>query len=88
MENKIERSYWWWAIYAQNKMKPCPFCGKEGKFNVDHFMGALVYIVYCDGCDVSKRFGESSLKGSRKMSEQQIYRSLSGKALRFWNKRQ
>ena len=84
---QTERNYWDWANYCEAKMHPCPFCGGEGKYNVDHVLGALVYIVYCSKCGIKKRFGESSLIGRMKMSEQQIYRSLSAKALRFWNKR-
>ncbi len=74
-------------------MKPCPFCGGEGLFNVDHVLGSLVYIVYCKKCWVEKRFGETEWsekenKGSTEYTNQQRYRGLSGKALRFWNKRQ
>ena len=86
------RSYWWWANYCKEKMLPCPFCGGEGRFDVDHVLGSLVYIVYCKRCRVEKRFGETSWwekenKGSTKFTNQQMYRGLSAKALNFWNKR-
>lgn len=85
-------NYWWWANYCRDKMEPCPFCGGKGKFNLDHVFGSLVYIVYCVECGIKKRFGESSWWDKRKSkteyTNQEMYRGLSGMALRFWNKRQ
>jgi len=92
MRPKIERDYWWWANYCKAKMKPCPFCGGEGCFDVDHVLGSLIYIVFCKKCEIKKRFGQTSwwmeeLKGNTDFTNQQMYRGLSSKALRFWNKR-
>ena len=88
----VERSYNWWAVYAQKKMKPCPFCGGKGEFGCDHVLGSLVYIVRCKKCEISKRFGETGWwkeenKGNTEYTNQQMYRGLSGKALGFWSKR-
>ena len=85
-------TYWWWANYCEEKMMPCPFCGGQGKFDVDHILGSLVYVVYCINCGIRKQFGETSWRDDRgkdykEYSNQQLYRGLSGKALGFWNKR-